>query len=62
MRELSQFGRKDHEFRTHADLSVSYDPEVKEEMTVGKEVTQWIGKLVLYSTSWSGERRLTSTR
>jgi hypothetical protein len=61
MRDLSQFGR-DHEFRTNADLSMSYDPQAKEEMTVGKEVTQWIARLVLYSTSWSGERRLTSRR
>jgi hypothetical protein len=61
MRQLSQFGRS-HEFKTRADLSVAYDPEDKEAMTVGRqEVTQWIGRLVLYSIERSAEKRLTST-
>jgi hypothetical protein len=58
MRDLADFGWR---FSSRVDLAVAYAPGLQEVMTVrDQEVEQWIGRLVLYSTSWLGQRRLTS--
>jgi hypothetical protein len=58
MRDLADFGER---FSSRVDLAVAYAPGQREVMTVrDQEVEQWIGRLVLYSTSWLGQRRLTS--